>query len=127
VPALDRNPDRAAARWLVLTVRRAGREARRRLARGRREEPFDPGGPLLSRVEGAPVDSSQRIYIEELLAALPEKERTTIVLGVFDGLTQKDIARRLRLTQSRVSQLRRAAMAHLRDLVEGREDDEGGG
>ena len=124
---MDRNPDRAAARWLISTVRRAGREARRRLARGRREESFDPDGPFLSRVEGVPVDPGQRIYIEELLAALPTKERATIVLGVLEGLTQKDIARRLRLTQSRVSQLRRAAVAHLRDLVEGREDDEGGG
>lgn len=121
---MDRDPDRAAARWLISTVRRAGREARRRLNRDFREEPIDPDGPRLSQVEGSAADTDQRIYVEQLLAELSPKERAAIVLGVFGGLTQKDIAARLHVTQSRVSQLRRDAIHHLKDLVEGRTEDE---
>ena len=54
------------------------------------------------------------------LARLPERERT--ILEMYDlegGCTLKDVARRLGVSESRISQLRSRALARLRERLEG--------
>lgn len=124
---MERERDRAATGWLIATVRRAGREARRRLSGRFREDPHDPDGPVLSHLEGLGCDPAQRLVVGDLLQALPHRERAVIILTVLQGRTQKDIAARLNISQSRVSQLRKSGLRRLQDVIEEGKDDGGPG
>ncbi len=52
--------------------------------------------------------------ISSNIERLPEKERTVISLYYFNELTMKEIGRRLKLTESRVSQIHTKAVGRLR-------------
>ena len=77
---------------------------------------------LLDRiVDEGHAKPSDRLDNEELngmissnIERLPEKERTVISLYYFNELTMKEIGRRLKLTESRVSQLHTKAVVRLR-------------
>ncbi len=43
--------------------------------------------------------------LREMINALPERKKTVIVLHYYEGLTMKSIAKRLRISESRVSQI----------------------
>jgi RNA polymerase sigma-B factor len=65
----------------------------------------------LDRIENAEA-------LRPLLDALPERERTVIVLRFFDSLTQSQIAERVGISQMHVSRLLARTLARLRDELQ---------
>jgi RNA polymerase sigma-B factor len=59
----------------------------------------------------------QHSELSELLAVLPERERTIVVLRFFDGLTQSEIAARVGISQMHVSRLLSRSLDVLRSQV----------
>ena len=56
----------------------------------------------------------ERIALREAVDALPEREKMTILLRFFKGLTQEQSARILGVSQVQVSRLERRALEKLR-------------
>jgi RNA polymerase sporulation-specific sigma factor len=64
----------------------------------------------------APEESMvERIALQEAVSALPEKERMTIVLRYFRGLTQDQTAHILKVSQVQISRLERRGLQRLRE------------
>jgi len=63
--------------------------------------------------------SEQREILQRALAELPERQRLVVLLYTEHGLTMKQIAARLKVGESRVSQIYSAARASLRKRVQG--------
>ena len=59
----------------------------------------------------------EKIALREAIEALPERERMTILLRFFKGLTQEQTARVLRVSQVQVSRLERRALQTLREAM----------
>ena len=59
----------------------------------------------------------ERIALREAIDHLPEKERMTILLRYFKGLTQDQTARILGVSQVQVSRLERRGLKRLRDAL----------
>jgi RNA polymerase sigma-B factor len=59
-----------------------------------------------------------REALRPLLEALPERERTVLVLRFFDSMTQTQIAERVGISQMHVSRLLAKSLARLRDELE---------
>lgn len=59
-----------------------------------------------------------REVLRPLLEALPERERTVLVLRFFDSMTQTQIAERVGISQMHVSRLLAKSLARLRDQLE---------
>ena len=59
----------------------------------------------------------EKIALREAIEALPERERITILLRFFKGLTQEQTARLLGVSQVQVSRLERRALEKLRALL----------
>lgn len=57
----------------------------------------------------------ERIALREAIDHLPEKERMTILLRYFRGLTQEQTARILAVSQVQISRLERRGLARLRE------------
>ena len=57
----------------------------------------------------------ERIALRQAVDALPEKERTTILLRYFKGLTQQQTARILGVSQVQISRLERRGLQRLRE------------
>ncbi len=60
----------------------------------------------------------EKIALQESIEQLPQKERMTIVLRYFKGLTQEQVAKILGVSQVQVSRLERKALVHLRERLE---------
>jgi RNA polymerase sigma-B factor len=60
-----------------------------------------------------------RAALRPLLAALPERERTIVVLRFFGNLTQSQIADRVGISQMHVSRLLSRSLASLRESMSG--------
>ena len=60
----------------------------------------------------------ERIALREAIDHLPEKERMTILLRYFKGLTQERTARVLGVSQVQISRLERRGLARLRESFE---------
>ncbi len=60
----------------------------------------------------------ERIALREAIDHLPEKERMTILLRYFKGMTQEQTARVLGVSQVQVSRLERRGLGHLRESFE---------
>ena len=60
----------------------------------------------------------ERIALREAIDHLPEKERMTILLRYFKGMTQEQTARIIDVSQVQVSRIERKAVEHLRRLLE---------
>lgn len=58
----------------------------------------------------------ERIALRESIDRLPEKERMTILLRYFKGLTQEQTARILKVSQVQISRLERRGLKRLREL-----------
>ena len=70
---------------------------------------------------GADVSLDQienREALRPLLAALPERDRTVLMLRFFEGLTQTQIAERVGVSQMHVSRLLAKSLARLRDQLQ---------
>jgi len=61
----------------------------------------------------------ERIALREAIDSLPERERMTILLRYFKGLTQEQTARILKVSQVQISRLERRGLADLRRLLDG--------
>ncbi|BBX60722.1 hypothetical protein MSHO_60670 [Mycobacterium shottsii] len=59
-----------------------------------------------------------RESLRPLLEALPERERTVLVLRFLDSMTQTQIAERVGISQMHVSRLLAKSLARLRDQLE---------
>ncbi|WUI25201.1 RNA polymerase sigma factor SigF [Mycobacterium sp. NBC_00419] len=59
-----------------------------------------------------------REALRPLLAALPERERTVLLLRFFESLTQTQIAERVGISQMHVSRLLAKSLARLRDELQ---------
>ena len=57
----------------------------------------------------------ERLALRQAVDALPEKERLTILLRYFRGLTQEQTARILKVSQVQISRLERRGLARLRE------------
>lgn len=67
----------------------------------------------------APEESLvEKIALREAIAALPEREKTVILLRFFKHLTQQQAARVLGVSQVQVSRLERRSLAALRQLLD---------
>ena len=65
-----------------------------------------------------PEDSLvEKIALREAIDALPEREKKTILLRFFKGLTQEQTARILQVSQVQISRLERRAVGHLRQTL----------
>ena len=60
----------------------------------------------------------ERIALREAIDALPEREKMTILLRFFKGLTQEQTARIRGVSQVQVSRLARRGLANLRKLLD---------
>lgn len=60
----------------------------------------------------------ERIALREAIGRLPEKERMTILLRYFKGLTQEQTARVVGVSQVQISRLERRGLKRLREMFE---------
>jgi RNA polymerase sigma factor for flagellar operon FliA len=71
-----------------------------------------------------PDDTQQRTMVRELLfKSLTEKERIVVQYYYYEGLSMREIAQMLRLTESRVCQIHSKVIRRLRDLHEAKKAD----
>lgn len=68
--------------------------------------------------EGPEEGLVERIALREAIDRLPEKERMTILLRYFKGLTQEQTARVLGVSQVQISRLERRGLNRLRESFE---------
>ncbi len=67
----------------------------------------------------APEDAMvERIALREAIARLPEKERMTILLRYFRGMTQEQAARVVGVSQVQISRLEKRGLARLRETFD---------
>ena len=59
----------------------------------------------------------EQLTLRACIDTLPERERMTILLRFFKGLTQEQTARVLRVSQVQVSRLERRALQSLREKL----------
>jgi RNA polymerase sigma-B factor len=64
------------------------------------------------------VQIENREALRPLLAALPERERTVLMLRFSESLTQTQIAERVGISQMHVSRLLAKSLARLRDQLQ---------
>ena len=60
----------------------------------------------------------EKIALREAIDSLPGRERITILLRFFRGMTQEQTARILKVSQVQVSRLERKGLAKLREILE---------
>ena len=66
----------------------------------------------------SPEGMVEKIALREAIDSLPERERITILLRFFRGMTQEQTARILKVSQVQVSRLERKGLAKLREILE---------
>ena len=59
----------------------------------------------------------ERIALRDAIDALPDREKQTILLRFFKGLTQEQTARILHVSQVQISRLERRSLQKLRELL----------
>ncbi len=81
----------------------------------------DDGAPrgerLLSTTDVGFVGVDQQMVVRDLLAELPERERTIVYLRFFENLTQPEIAERVGVSQSYLSRILRRALLDMRERL----------
>ena len=79
---------------------------------------LEPGELRYKPMDGPEESMVERIALREAIDALPEREKMTILLRYFKGLTQEQTARILGVSQVQVSRLDRRGLANLRKLLD---------
>lgn len=112
------------AQYVTLRVRGAVRDSWRRAQwnqRGRdRQRTVETLEGAADRVAGEPSFEDplvDRWMLLELVAELPARSRHIIEASFFDGRSIRDIAPELGVSESRVSQIRSAALARMRSRL----------
>ena len=67
--------------------------------------------------DGPEENLVEKIALREAIDTLPEREKMTILLRFFKGLTQEQTARILQVSQVQISRLERRAVGHLREIL----------
>jgi len=118
----DYDPSRGSPEaWLLTITRSRGIDKlRSRRRRGESERPADEAGP--AEGEGGVVQSGEsqaeaRLTVATALGELPEPQRRVLELAYLDGLTQTEIAERLREPLGTVKTRMRTALERLRGLA----------
>lgn len=82
----------------------------------------DDEAPAIADTLGSSDDALDQIENREalrpLLATLPERERTVLILRFFESMTQSQIAERVGISQMHVSRLLAKSLARLRDELQ---------
>lgn len=115
----------SVATWLVMMTR--SRALDRLRSRKRRQQAVSraavesPGAPAMGE-PGPPADASVAaadagLQVRGALRELPDSQRTCIELAYYEGLSQSEIAARLKEPLGTVKTRMRLAMAKLRDLL----------
>ncbi len=78
---------------------------------------------VLGSEEPACGASLDRMVLQSAMDKLPLRERTIISLKFYRGLSQRQIASRINISQMHVSRLERRALAKMKDIVAGHEVD----
>jgi RNA polymerase sigma factor for flagellar operon FliA len=74
----------------------------------------DPSAPAL---DATMLEDSDRSILAKGIANLPEQQRVVLALYYHRSLTLRQIAEVLHVTESRVSQIRSAAIRKLRESI----------
>ena len=67
--------------------------------------------------DGPEENLVEKTALREAIDTLPEREKMTILLRFFKGLTQEQTARILQVSQVQISRLERRAVGHLREIL----------
>ena len=67
--------------------------------------------------DGPEENLVEKIALREAIDTLPEREKMTILLRFFKGLTQEQTARILQVSQVQISRLERRAVGRLREIL----------
>ena len=111
-----RRPENLAS-WLHGVALRTAREARRRAARIRRRE----GGTMIDPRAAEPPTIDDRLpQLVEEIDRLPDRLRAPLVLCELEGLSRKEAAERLRLSEGTLSSRLARGRAKLRDRLQRR-------
>ena len=114
--------DRRALAWLATVIRRAGMRARRRVRRG--------AAVSWDALDWEPVDGPASAFADRLVdqwavhaawRTLSPRERVVVAATVLHADPQALVARRLHVSQTRVSQIRTRALARLRSALDAQE------
>jgi RNA polymerase sigma-70 factor (ECF subfamily) len=119
-------PERGTPEAWIITITRSRGIDRLRSIR-RRDKSFvsmaGAGGKEYDgRVESSAAVSDARIMVNSALAELPPLQRTVLELAYFDGLSQSEIAGRLKEPLGTVKTRMRAALARLREILGAKAD-----
>ena len=120
------SPERGTPEAWIITITRSRAIDRLRSIR-RRDKSFVPmagagGKEYDGKVESGAAASDARIMVNSALAELPPLQRTVLELAYFDGLSQTEIAGRLKEPLGTVKTRMRAALARLREIVGAKAD-----
>lgn len=110
---------RAAPRaWLTVITRSRARDLRRRLARAndRESNARRPSDRVADASENAERAESMALA-QQLLAQLPEEQRTPIQRCFFDGMTQREIAEHDQIPLGTIKTRIRSGLIKLRGLL----------
>ncbi|MEM6576537.1 MAG: sigma factor-like helix-turn-helix DNA-binding protein, partial [Pseudomonadota bacterium] len=66
-----------------------------------------------------PADQYDRVEVQEAIQALPDGQRAVLLMAEFSGLSQKEIGQALNLPTGTVGSRRHAALAKLKELLDG--------
>ncbi|HEV8343504.1 MAG TPA: sigma-70 family RNA polymerase sigma factor [Candidatus Binatia bacterium] len=105
--------------WVITIIRSRAIDKLRSIRR--REKSFvpmeRPGGKEYDRkVESGAEESEARLTVNSVLAQLPEAQRQVLEMAYFEGLTQSEIAERLKEPLGTVKTRIRTALTRLREL-----------
>ena len=115
------NPERGSPEAWLITMTRSRAIDRVRSIRRRDMSPLSPDEP--ARLEGGtqvapPTQALEaKLTVQGALTKLPEAQRTVLELAYFDGLTQSEIAARLREPLGTVKTRMRTGLERLRGFL----------
>ena len=115
------SPERGSPEAWLITMTRSRAIDKLRSIRRRDMSPLSPDEP--ARLEGSmPVEPptqalEAKLMLQGVLTKLPEEQRAVLELAYFDGLTQSEIAARLREPLGTVKTRMRAGLERLRGFL----------
>jgi RNA polymerase sigma-B factor len=81
------------------------------------EDDDRPAGAAIGSTDPGFESAEQRAVLETGLSVLPERERTIVLLRFASGLSQREIAAQVGLSQMHVSRLLRKSIDQMRDAL----------
>lgn len=85
--------------------------------RTRRHQPIHPDDLWITPVDGSPVSKDSAQEVRNTLEALPEQQRTVLVLKIYEDMTFQEIADALGISLNTAASRYRYAMDKLRGLL----------